>query len=105
MVSAILLVFPFAKSMAAIPGIKMENQILMSPHPMKSFCEEEMNWIEHMECVNLVVPTRTHVEYRETHREQLNEFNHKYYEENEQKEIERAKAYRNKNPEIIKGTK
>ena len=62
----------------------------------------ERYWIEHMECVNRVIPTRTHAEYRETHREQLNEFNHTYYEENKEKEIERAKAYRERNPDKIK---
>jgi hypothetical protein len=55
-----------------------------------------------MECVNKVIPTRTHAEYRESHKEQINEFNHKYYEENKEREIERAKTYREKNPDKIK---
>jgi len=64
--------------------------------------QRERYWIENMECVNKVVPTRTHAEYREVHKEQINEFNHKYYEENKEKEIERAKAYREKNADMIK---
>ena len=62
----------------------------------------ERYWIENTECVNLCIPTRTHAEYRDTHREQMLDYNQKHYAENREKMIEIAKAYRDKNPDKMK---
>ena len=62
----------------------------------------ERYWIENMECVNKQIPTRTHAEYRETHQEQINNYNKKYYDDNREREILRNKVYYESNPEKMK---
>ena len=64
--------------------------------------QRERHWIENSECVNRVVPGRTHAEYREQHRERLREQNNEFYANHQESMIERAKTYREKNPDKIK---
>ena len=61
--------------------------------------KRERHFIETMECVNRQIPTRTHKEYRETHRDELRE-KHKVYERMHRDEIrKREKEYREKHSE------
>lgn len=74
----------------------------------------ERHWIESTECVNKVVPTRTHKEYREANREDIIAKNRQryeqkketisakqkaYYEANKEKRSEQARQYREANKE------
>ena len=62
----------------------------------------ERFFIENTECINKVIPTRTHKEYREENKEQINEKAKQYYENNKEKIKDTKKEYRLKHKEILK---
>jgi len=78
---------------------------------------EERKYIESIECVNKIIPTRTDKEYYETNKDKILEYNKKYnetnkdkinekrrenYEKNKDKINERKKKYRENNKDKMK---
>ena len=62
----------------------------------------ERYWIENIECVNKVLPTRTDKEYNEANKEKQDEYQQKYRLENKERLTEYHKQYRLNNKEKIK---
>ena len=61
----------------------------------------ERYFIENMECVNYIIPTRTKKEYHQTYRERRLEGFRKYAQENREIITERRRKYAEDNHEII----
>ena len=75
--------------------------ILLEEFPCENknqLCKRERYYIETMECVNLVIPTRTLKEYYKDNKEKIKE----YCEKNRQKKCEYYKEYCEKNREKLK---
>jgi ribosome-interacting GTPase 1 len=64
--------------------------------------KRERYWIETMECVNKVIPTRTSKEYREINTEKKAEYLKEWYETNKEKIKEHNREYYEENKEKIK---
>ena len=55
-------------------------------------------WIENTDCVNKVIPGRTHREYYQNNKEKKKDYNKEYYKDNKEKNKEKQKEYdKNKN--------
>jgi hypothetical protein len=65
---------------------------------------KERHWIEQLDCVNKIVPTRTQSEYQNDNNDQIKEYDkNRYYNEkkNNEKYQEKVKEYREQNKEKI----
>lgn len=77
---------------------------------IKELHARERHWIENLDVVNVLVPTRTHKEYKQTHRDQTNIHNRTYRERhadtmNKKKVCECGGRYTHKNVSIHLKTK
>jgi len=70
---------------------------------------EERKYIENIECVNKIIPTRTEKEHYQDNKDKIKEYYQdnknkikKYYEDNKEQILERRKEYRENNKEKIK---
>jgi hypothetical protein len=61
----------------------------------------ERHYIENNECLNKVVPNRTHNEWRKANPELQKEYQKKYYEAHAEKDNQKSKKYREANKERI----
>ena len=71
--------------------------VLIENYPCKSENELagcERYWIENLECVNKVIPTRTKHEYYEEHKDAIVSRSKAYHENNRAVRLEQMKAYR-----------
>ena len=93
--------------------------VLIENYPCKNKEElhaRERYWIENLECVNKVVPTRTHKQYyeenkekisqhkkecREENKEKISQHKKEYYEEHKEEISQHKKEYREENKEKI----
>ena len=78
--------------------------VLLKNFPCKTKAELEARerfFIEGMECVNKVIPTRSHDEYNETQKEHLT-IKKQYYENHQEKLSEWQRQYRHENKDKLK---
>ena len=61
----------------------------------------ERYWIETLECVNKVIPTRTRQEYLEVHKQEIKDWTTAYYHEHRGEILQRARDYGQTNKEHI----
>jgi len=81
------------------------NIILIKNYPCNNKEElhrEERKYIETIECVNKIIPTRTNKEYYETYKDKILEYHKEYYETNKEYIRENQKEYFETNKEYIK---
>jgi len=90
-------------------GIDTCEIVLIENFPCETKDElhkRERYWIETMECVNKVVPTRTKKEYdkeyRKENREYIAEYKKEYRQENKEVIADYQKEYYEKNKEVLK---
>jgi hypothetical protein len=78
--------------------------VLIELFPCKSKDElhaRERHYIETIECVNKIIPTRTKTEWIETNKDLIKNINSKYYEKNQEKLTNYQKQYQVENKEKI----
>jgi hypothetical protein len=78
--------------------------ILLESFPCKSKEElhaKEREYIEKLDCVNKVIPTRTRKEYDDANKDKKQKSDKKYYENNKTNVLEKKKEYYKKNKEDI----
>jgi len=79
--------------------------VLLENFPCKTKAELEARerfFIESMKCVNKVIPTRSHDEYHETHKEHLTLKQKQYYENHKEELSEWQRQYRHENKDKLK---
>lgn len=74
--------------------------VLIEEYPCKNkeqLYAREREWIETLDCVNKVIPTRTKEEYRSVNKDKYLQYHRQYYENNKEKMLEIDKEYRRQN--------
>ena len=78
--------------------------VLIENYPCKNKEElhaRERYWIENLECVNKVIPTRNKKEHYQDNKEEISQKQKDYYEENKEKILQKNKDYYEENKEKI----
>ena len=57
----------------------------------------ERHWIEQLNCVNRIIPTRTQAEYHQLNRVKINNQHKEYYNDNKEDFLKKCKVYRENN--------